>query len=205
MRYDITKPTAPKMPTLGKGTECIKILLSQASKDMHEPLVPMLFPSLGAHISGAEFQYPDLTWKEPTGLMANLVADSGCNKGQLSYLVEAICRDFREHDKGEMAKIEAWQRLPKSNDKPARPEVALFFPPADCTRAAFIQNGIALEKFGGRTQYLNMPEVEMAEWCSPTKLARSATGAYQGWASSPTSSTNSWTAARTSATTTSGN
>ena len=163
MRYDITKPTAPKMPTLGKGTECIKLLLSQASKDMHEPLVPMLFPPLGAHISGAEFQYPDLTWQEPTGLMANLVADSGCNKGQLSYLVEAICRDFREHDKSELAKIEAWQRLPKSNDKPARPEVALFFPPADCTRAAFIQNGIALEKFGGRTQYLNMPEVEMAD------------------------------------------
>ena len=26
--------------------------------------------------------------------MANLVADSGGNKGQLSNLVEAICRDF---------------------------------------------------------------------------------------------------------------
>ena len=163
MKYDITKQTAPKIPNLGKGTECIKLLLSQASKDMHEPLVPMLFPSLGAHISGAEFQYPDLTWQEPTGLMANLVADSGCNKGQLSYLVEANCRDFRQHDKGEMAKIDAWQRLPKTNDKPARPETALFFPPADCTRAAFIQNALALEKFGGRTQYLNMPEVEMAD------------------------------------------
>ena len=163
MKYDITKQTAPKMPNLGKGTECIKLLLSQASKDMHEPLVPMLFPSLGAHISGAEFQYPDLTWQEPTGLMANLVADSGCNKGQLSYLIEANCRDFRLHDKGEMAKIDAWQRLPKTNDKPARPETALFFPPADCTRAAFIQNALALEKFGGRTQYLNMPEVEMAD------------------------------------------
>ena len=46
MKYDITKPQAPKMPTLGKGTECIKILLSQASKDMHEPLVPMLSPLL---------------------------------------------------------------------------------------------------------------------------------------------------------------
>ena len=59
MRYDISNHTAPKMPNLGKGTECIKILLSQASKDMHEPLVPMLFPVLGAHIhiSGAEFQY----------------------------------------------------------------------------------------------------------------------------------------------------
>ena len=48
------------MPNLGKGSECIKILLSQASKDMYEPLVPMFFPILGAHISGEEFQYPDL-------------------------------------------------------------------------------------------------------------------------------------------------
>ena len=89
MKYDITKPQAPQMPTLGKGTECIKILLSQASKDMHEPLVPMLFPPLGAHMSGSEFQYPDLTWKETCGQMANLVAESGGNKGQLSLLVEA--------------------------------------------------------------------------------------------------------------------
>ena len=55
MKYDITTNKAPKMPNLGKGTECIKLLLSQASKVMHEPFVPMLFPSLGAHISGAEF------------------------------------------------------------------------------------------------------------------------------------------------------
>ena len=59
MRYDISKATAPAMPNLGKGTEIVKLLLSQASKDMHEPLVPMLFPVLGAHISGTEFQYPD--------------------------------------------------------------------------------------------------------------------------------------------------
>ena len=67
MRYDISKRKAPEMPNLGKGTECIRLLLSQASKDMHEPLVPMFFPVLGAHISGAEFQYPDLTWKELCG------------------------------------------------------------------------------------------------------------------------------------------
>jgi hypothetical protein len=77
MKYDITKPVAPAMPNLGKGTECIKILLSQVSKDIQEPLVPMLFPILGAHISGAEFQYPDLSWKVLCGQMANLVADSG--------------------------------------------------------------------------------------------------------------------------------
>ena len=110
MRYDITKNAVPTMPTLGKGTECIKLLLSQASKDMHEPLVPMFFPILGAHVSGAEFQYPDLTWKELCGQMANLVADSGGNKGQLSHLVEAICRDFRQHDKAEMKKVMEWQK-----------------------------------------------------------------------------------------------
>ena len=95
MKYDTTKQTAPKMPNLGKGTECIKLLLSQASKDMHEPLVPMLFPSLGAHVSGAEFQYPDNTWKEVCGLMANIVADSGDNKGQLSQIVKGATPRFR--------------------------------------------------------------------------------------------------------------
>ena len=71
MKYDITKPKAPAMPTLGKGTECIKILLSQASKEMHEALVPMLFRILEAHMSGAEFQYPDLIWKETCGQNGN--------------------------------------------------------------------------------------------------------------------------------------
>ena len=83
MRYDISKATAPAMPNLGKGTECIRLLLSQTSKDMHEPLVPMLFPILGAHVCGAEFQYPDLTWKETCGMMANLVGDSGCNRDRV--------------------------------------------------------------------------------------------------------------------------
>ena len=103
MRYDISNQKAPEMPNLRKGTECIKLLLTQASKDMYEPLVPMLFPSLGAHISGAEFQYPDRSWKEMCGQMAHLVADSGNNKGQLGNLVEAICRDFRQHDEGAYA------------------------------------------------------------------------------------------------------
>ena len=167
MNYDISKATAPAMPNLGKGTECIKILLSQTSKDMHEPIVPMLFPILGAHISGTEFQYPDLTWKEPCGMMANLVGDSGCNKGQLSNLVEAICRDFRQHDEAELKKLVEWTKQVKTKgankEKPARPEVTFYFPPSDTTRPAFLQNAMALEAQGGRTQYLNMPEVEMAD------------------------------------------
>jgi len=167
MKYDITKPTAPAMPTLGKGTECIKILLSQASKDMYEPLVPMFFPILGAHISGAEFQYPDFSWKEPTGMMANLVAHSGDNKGQLTTLAKAICRDFRQHDEAEEKKLLEWQKQKNTKgankDKPDRPDVAFRFPPSNTTNAAFIQNAMALEAQGGLTQYFNLPEVEMAD------------------------------------------
>lgn len=167
MKYNISKATAPAMPTLGKGTECIKLLLSQASKDMHEPLVPILFPVLGAHISGAEFQYPDLSWKEPTGMMANLVAHSGDNKGQLTTLAKAICRDFRQHDEAEEKKLLEWQKLKNTKgankDKPDRPDVAFRFPPSNTTNAAFIQNAMALEAHGGLTQYFNLPEVEMAD------------------------------------------
>ena len=167
MKYDISKQTAPKMPRLGKGTECVKILLSQVSKDMHAPLIPMLFPILGAHVSGCEFQYPDLTWKELCGQMANLVAESGGNKGQLSLLVEAICRDFRLHDETELKKLVEWQKTVKTRgankEKPVRPDVAFWFPPSDVTNPAFLQNAMALELLGNRTQYLNMPEVEMAD------------------------------------------
>lgn len=167
MRYDISKATAPAMPTLGKGTECIKLLLSQAVEDIQEPLVPMFFPILGAHISGAEFQYPDNSWKEPTGMMANLVAHSGDNKGQLKPLADAICRDFRQHDKAEENRLLEWQKLKNTKgdnkDKPDRPDVAFRFPPSNTTNAAFIQNAMALEAQGGLTQYFNLPEVEMAD------------------------------------------
>ena len=45
MRYDISKVTAPAIPYLGKGKECVRLPLSQASKDMHEPSIPMPIPS----------------------------------------------------------------------------------------------------------------------------------------------------------------
>ena len=47
---------------------------------------------------------PDLTWKELCGIQANQVADFDDNKGQLTYLVEAIFRDFRQHDAEELKK-----------------------------------------------------------------------------------------------------
>ena len=53
---------------------------------MHEPIVPMNFLVLGVHVSGAKFMYPDLIWKELFGMMKNLVADSGCNKGQFTNI-----------------------------------------------------------------------------------------------------------------------
>lgn len=166
-KYDISKSTAPAMPRLGKGTECVRLLLSQVSKDMHEPMVPMLFPILGAQISEAKFQYPDHSWKEMCGMMGNLVADSGCNKGQLSNVVEALCRNLRAHDDEELEKLVEWQKMMKTKsankEKPVRPDVAFWFPPSDVTNAAFIQNAMGCEKLGARTQYLNMPEVEMAD------------------------------------------
>lgn len=60
----------------------------------------------GTHLSCAKIQYYEPIWQELCGMMANLVAESGGNKGQLSHLVEAICRDFRVHDKGELKKLE---------------------------------------------------------------------------------------------------
>ena len=99
--------------------------------------------------------------------MANLVAESGGNKGQLSHLVEAVCRDFRQHDEEELKKLVEWQKQVKTKsankEKPARPDVAFWFPPSDVTSAAFLQNAMACETLGARTQYLNMPEVEMAD------------------------------------------
>ena len=49
---------------------------------MHKPLVPMFFPVLDAHMSDAELQYPDNSWKELTGIMAYLMSKSGDHKGQ---------------------------------------------------------------------------------------------------------------------------
>lgn len=65
-----------------------------------------------------------------------------------------------------MNELVEWQRkvktLGSNKEKPARPEIALWMPPADVTHPAFLQNAMALEKQGGRAQCLNMPELDMA-------------------------------------------
>ena len=166
MKYNVFDSKAPAMPKPAKGTEFCKLLLSQASKDMREPLVPMAIPALAAHLTDVEFMYSDNKYYELCGQMGHLIGPSGIGKAQLTSLVEAIMRPFRAHDEIEYMKLVDWQRQIKTKaankEKPERPEVSFWFPPADITNPAFIQNAMALEKMGGRTQYLNLPEVEMA-------------------------------------------
>ena len=167
MKYNIFSSTAPVMPKPTKGTEICKLLLSQASLDMRETLIPMAIPALAAHLSDVKFQYCDNKSYELCGQMGHLIGPSGIGKAQLSHLIEAIMRRFREHDEIEYKKLVDWQRQMKTKgankEKPERPDVSFWFPPADLTNPAFIQNAMALEKQGGRTQYLNLPEVEMAD------------------------------------------
>ena len=167
MTYDITTKTAPAMPKIGNGLEILKLLLPQLSKDMQETIAPLLFDSLASHMSETEFMYPDLTWKEICGMITGIVTRSAGGKGQLQRLVEAIMRVARQHDEMQLQKLVEWQKTVKSKsankEKPARPDVAFWFPPADVTNAAFIQNAMGCEKLGQRTQYINMPEVEMAD------------------------------------------
>ena len=167
MTYNIFSSTAPAMPKPAKGTEIVKLLLSQVSLEMQEPLLPMTIPALAAHVSNVEFKYSDNKYHELCGQMGHLIGPSGIGKDQLHDLVEAIMRSFRAHVKVEYKKLEDWarQKNTKGNnkDKPERPEVAIWFPPVDVTSAAFLQNALGLEGLGGRTQYLNLPEVEMVD------------------------------------------
>lgn len=167
MNYNIFSSTAPAMPKPGKGTEFVKLALSQASKDMREVLIPMAIPALAAHLTDVRFMYCDNKFYEMCGQMGHLIGPSGIGKAQLSHLVEAIMRPFRKHDEIEYKKLVDWQRQMKTKgankEKPERPDVSFWFPPADITNPAFIQNAMALEKLGERTQYLNLPEVEMAD------------------------------------------
>ena len=158
MNYDVFSRTDPAMPKPGKGTEIVKLLLSQVSKGMQEPVLPMTIPALAAHVTGAEFKYPDNKYYELCGQMGHLIGPSGIGKDELHDLVEAIQRSFREHDEEEYKKLENWSKQKSTKgankDKPDRPEVAIWFPPIDVTSAAFLQNALGLEKLGGSSSVL---------------------------------------------------
>ena len=167
MTYDIFSSTAPAMPKTDKSTKFIDFILSNASKDMREALVPMMMPALSAHLTETEFMYSDKKFYEMSGQMGHLIGPSGIGKAQLTHLVDAIMRSASEHDKVEYQKLGEWQRQVKTKgankEKPERPDVSFWFPPANMTNAAFIQNAMALEAQGGRTQFLNLPEIEQAD------------------------------------------
>ena len=56
MTYDIFSSTAPAMPATGNGTKFIDFILSNASKDMKEALVPRLEPSLSPTFARVELR-----------------------------------------------------------------------------------------------------------------------------------------------------
>ena len=60
MKYDNNNMTVPKMPPLGKGTECIQIIPSQASKTMFFLIIPMYFTLLGTQVCVFKYQHPEL-------------------------------------------------------------------------------------------------------------------------------------------------
>ena len=167
MKYDITKSTAPSMPTLGKGTECFKLLLSQTSQDMNEPLLPMLSPVIGTKISQAEFQYPSGQWFEMCGQQAALIADSAGNKGQLGLLVEACNRDFRQQDAEELRKYLEYQKTYKkrsqSKERPEEVFPLLRFLPADCSKPGYLKAQMACQEHGGLSTYIDLKEIEQLD------------------------------------------
>ena len=165
--YDTIKQMAPEMPNLGRGLEAPRLLLSQASKDMHEPLLPMLFPVLGTKISNAEFLYPSGQWLEMCGQQAALIADSAGNKGQLGLLVEACNRDFRQQDAEELKRYLEYQKTYKkrsqSKDRPEEVFPLLRFLPADCSKPGYLKAQMACQERGGLTTYIDLKEIEQLD------------------------------------------
>lgn len=166
MKYYITKPTAPAMPSLkGKGLETIRLLLSQASSDMHAPMLPMLFPALGARFTKTEFLYPSGQWMELCGQMGLLLAESGNNKGQLGFIIGAIHRDSLQKDKQDLARYLEYQKIvkqqSKNKDLPAEVELPARILANDTTRAGFLKAQMANESHGGLTAFIELPEIEL--------------------------------------------
>ncbi len=60
------------------------------------------------HAPESHHQY--LIWEGFCGKMNTLVAEKWVDKGQFSLLVEAICRDFRQHDDKKLKKLVEWQK-----------------------------------------------------------------------------------------------
>ena len=64
MKYNISESTPPGMPNLGRGTKCVLFWVAKVPKDMHLPIVPILFSLLESHASGAKFMRSNQKWEE---------------------------------------------------------------------------------------------------------------------------------------------
>ena len=175
MTFDIFSPNPPKEPSIGKGTEFLKFLTSNASVRMRQPLKPMAFPAISAHLQDVKMYYSDgKPYEIGPGQLAHLIGVSGIGKRELSHLIGATCRDFLEHDQGKFQRLAQWSSQQKSlsanSKKPERPSDIFFRnPPEDITKPAFAQNAQALEQNGGLTQYLNLSECEAASRIAGSK------------------------------------
>ena len=81
MTYDIFSKQ-PNEPRIGRGTEFLKFLTSKASTKMQQPLKPMAFPALSAHVSSeVKMKYSDGKYYEiGAGQLAHLIGVSGIGK-----------------------------------------------------------------------------------------------------------------------------
>lgn len=143
---------------------------------MRQPLKPMAFPPLSAHISSeVQMKYSDGKYYEVgAGLLSHLIGVSGIGKREFSHLSGAICRDFAAHDAAEFQRLAQWVSQMKTRAgnkaKPERPsDINFLYPPEDITKPAFAQNAQALEQNGGHTQYLNLSECEAASRIAGSK------------------------------------
>lgn len=69
MTYNIFDRVAPVMLKPSKVTEIVKLLLSQASKQMREPLFPKSMPALAAYLCDVRFMYSINKYHELSGKM----------------------------------------------------------------------------------------------------------------------------------------
>ena len=174
MTYDIFSKQ-PQEPKVGRGTEFLKFLTSKASAKMQQPLKPMAFPALSAHIHDVEMKYSDgKLYEIGPGQLGHLIGVSGIGKRELSHLVSVLCHDFYEHDQDDFQRLAQWVSQMKSRAanraKPERPsDIYFLYPPEDITKPAFAQNAQALEQNGGLTQYLNLSECEAASRIAGSK------------------------------------
>lgn len=132
VRYNIFGKAVFLTPKPGKGTEFVKFILSKASPDMREALLPMVFPALAAHLADVTFTYSDNKNYEMCGQMGHLIGQSGIGKAQLTCLIEAVMRGPRKHDEEGFKRHADWQKQVKTRaankEKPEEPEVAYGIP-----------------------------------------------------------------------------